>query len=85
MLKVVPKWLARILVSTGLINIVFKAYGRFGKVSLKDILDSVTSDDELKATLSYIFGDYGNVFAGEIHFLLDLFWKKILFLICILL
>ncbi|XP_022341666.2 all-trans-retinol 13,14-reductase-like [Crassostrea virginica] len=60
-LKVVPKWLARILVSTGLINIIFKAYGRFGKVSLKDVLDSVTSDDELKATLSYIFGDYGVV------------------------
>lgn len=52
---------------------------------MKDVLDSVTSDDELKATLSYIFGDYGNVFAGEIHFLLDLFWKKILFLVCILL
>ncbi|XP_052715763.1 all-trans-retinol 13,14-reductase-like [Crassostrea angulata] len=60
-LKVIPKWLAKLLVSTGLINIIFKAYGKFGKLSLKDVLDSVTDDEELKATLAYIFGDYGVV------------------------
>lgn len=59
-LKVIPKWLAKLLVSTGLINIIFKAYGKFGKLSLKDVLDSITDDEELKATLAYIFGDYGN-------------------------
>ncbi|XP_062601490.1 all-trans-retinol 13,14-reductase-like [Saccostrea cucullata] len=58
-LKVLPKWLAQLLVSTGLINIIFKAYGQFGKLTLKDVLDSVTNDEELKGTLSYIFGDYG--------------------------
>uniref|UniRef100_K1Q2K9 Putative all-trans-retinol 13,14-reductase n=1 Tax=Magallana gigas TaxID=29159 RepID=K1Q2K9_MAGGI len=60
-LKVIPKWLAKLLVSTGLMNIIFKAYGKFGKLSLKDVLDSVTDDEELKATLAYIFGDYGVV------------------------
>lgn len=61
MLKVLPKWLAQLLVSTGLINIIFKAYGRFGKLTLKDALDSVTNDEELKGTLAYILGDYGKI------------------------
>lgn len=64
-LKVIPKWLAKLLVSTGLINIIFKAYGKFGKLSLKDVLDSVTDDEELKATLAYIFGDYGKILSSE--------------------
>lgn len=72
-LKVIPKWLAKLLVSTGLINIIFKAYGKFGKLSLKDVLDSVTDDEELKATLAYIFGDYGNILSSEIFNIINLF------------
>lgn len=72
-LKVIPKWLAKLLVSTGLINIIFKAYGKFGKLSLKDVLDSVTDDEELKATLAYIFGDYGNILSSEFFNFIYLF------------
>lgn len=71
-LKVIPKWLAKLLVSTGLINIIFKAYGKFGKLSLKDVLDSVTDDEELKATLAYIFGDYGNILSSEFFNIINL-------------
>lgn len=72
-LKVIPKWLAKLLASTGLINIIFKAYGKFGKISLKDVLDSVTDDEELKATLAYIFGDYGNILSSEFFNIINLF------------
>ncbi|XP_061166584.1 all-trans-retinol 13,14-reductase-like [Saccostrea echinata] len=60
-LKLVPKWVAWLLVSTGLMNLIFKSYVRFGKITLKQVLDDLTDDEELKGTLSYIFGDYGVV------------------------
>lgn len=80
-LKVIPKWLAKLLVSTGLINIIFKAYGKFGKLSLKDVLDSVTDDEELKATLAYIFGDYGKILSSEFF---NFFLSISLFKFCLL-
>lgn len=61
MLKLLPKWLARLLISTGLFNIVFKSYAKFGRITLKKVLEELTEDEELKGTLSYIFGDYGRV------------------------
>ncbi|XP_048757507.2 all-trans-retinol 13,14-reductase-like [Ostrea edulis] len=60
-LKLVPKWVAWLLVSTGLLNFIFKSYSRFGKISVKKVLDELTDDEELKGTLAYIFGDYGVV------------------------
>eukprot|EP00105_Crassostrea_gigas_P002156 XP_011414585.1 PREDICTED: putative all-trans-retinol 13,14-reductase [Crassostrea gigas] len=60
-LKLLPKWLARLLISTGLFNIVFKSYAKFGRITLKKVLEGLTEDEELKGTLSYIFGDYGVV------------------------
>lgn len=58
-LKLLPKWLARLLISTGLFNLVFKSYAKFGRITLKKVLDDLTEEEELKGIFSYIMGDYG--------------------------
>ncbi|XP_022341649.2 all-trans-retinol 13,14-reductase-like [Crassostrea virginica] len=60
-LKLLPKWLARLLISTGLFNLVFKSYAKFGRITLKKVLDDLTEEEELKGIFSYIMGDYGVV------------------------
>ncbi|XP_046380496.2 all-trans-retinol 13,14-reductase-like [Haliotis rufescens] len=58
-LKMLPKWLARLLVATGLFNLFFGGFFKYANTSLKSVLDGVTSNKELRAVLSYILGDYG--------------------------
>ncbi|KAL5017632.1 hypothetical protein ScPMuIL_007221 [Solemya velum] len=58
-LKIMPKWLARILIGTGIASLIFPAYVKYSKITLQEVLDSVTSNKELQMLLSYIFGNYG--------------------------
>lgn len=74
MFKVISKWLVKFLVLIGLINIIFKVYGKFGKFLFKDVLDSVIDDEELKVILVYIFGDYGNILFLEFFNFIYLFF-----------
>ena len=57
-LKVVPKWLASFLVNTGLIQRMFPSL-RYMAKSLQQVLDELTTNEELKTVLSYSFGNYG--------------------------
>ncbi|ESO82424.1 hypothetical protein LOTGIDRAFT_198008 [Lottia gigantea] len=58
MLKYLPKWLCKILIFTGIIHWISE-YFKYSQMSVIQVLDTLTDNIELKATLSYIFGDYG--------------------------
>ncbi|KAK3084149.1 hypothetical protein FSP39_009012 [Pinctada imbricata] len=58
-LKMAPKWLAKLLVITGLYKLIFKPYAKYSTLTLRKALDDMTDDDELKAVMCYIWGDYG--------------------------
>lgn len=64
LLKTLPLWLAQFLVKTGLINY-FTDFFKYSKKSVKDVLDDIITDKDLKAVLAYNFGDY-----GKIHFVI---------------
>merc|ERR1719376_1489268 len=57
--KVLPLWLMRVMVKLNLHKLVFGEYLKLSSVSLKEVLDDITTDKKLKAVLSYCFGDYG--------------------------
>ena len=59
--KHLPKWLMSVLISTGLFQKITGDYFRLAGMTVKEVLDSVTSNEELKSVLSYCFGDYGMV------------------------
>ena len=58
LMKTLPLWFAQFLVKTGLINL-FTDFFKYSSKSVKDVVDEVTDDDDLKAVLAYNFGDYG--------------------------
>ena len=57
--KILPKILIKIFLFLQLDKIFFAKYNYVAKTSLKDVLDSLTTNDRLKAILVYPFGDYG--------------------------
>eukprot|EP00164_Ancoracysta_twista_P000103 GFYU01000146.1.p1 GENE.GFYU01000146.1~~GFYU01000146.1.p1 ORF type:complete len:608 (-),score=259.18 GFYU01000146.1:63-1886(-) len=59
MMKTLPLWLARFLGRTGLVNLLTDFF-KYTK-SLTEVLDSISDNEELKATLAYCFGDYGTL------------------------
>ena len=58
--KFLPLWLTRLLISTGLL-VWYTKYFKMSQRSLKDVLEGLTSNAELRAVLSYCFGDYGTM------------------------
>lgn len=58
MVKVMPKWIVRLLIATGLINLMTR-YFKYARRTVQEVLDELTDDGDLKAILSYSFGDYG--------------------------
>jgi hypothetical protein len=58
MVKAMPKWIVRLLITTGLINLLTK-YFKLARRTLGEVLDSITDDKNLKTVLAYIWGDYG--------------------------
>jgi len=58
MVKGLPKWIVRILSATGVLHLMTK-YFKYSKRTVKEVLDELTQDDDLKAVLAYSWGDYG--------------------------
>ncbi|CAC5387414.1 RETSAT [Mytilus coruscus] len=58
-MKVLPKRVVKLLIATGIYKFMFKSYAKFHGKSLKSLLDELTENEELKAVLSYCWGDYG--------------------------
>ena len=52
-MKIIPKWLAKILLFSGLFGYVFKVYMKYHQFSIQQVLDKLTDNEELKAVLSY--------------------------------
>ena len=59
-LKLVPKPLARFVISTGVINLI-TTYFKYATLSLQDVLDEVTDNRDLQAALAFNLGDYGKM------------------------
>lgn len=59
--KLMPWWLTRVLIKTGLVHFYTKYFVIAGK-STQQVLDSITDNQDLKAVLAYSYGDYGAVF-----------------------
>ena len=68
MLKVLPKPLVAFLMKTGLFRL-FSCF-KYTSVTLQETLDSLTDNQDLKAVLSYLFGDYGAFLClpNQVHF-----------------
>ncbi len=58
MVKILPLFVVRILISTGLINLM-TGYFKYARRKLSDVLDELTDNVELKSVLAFSFGDYG--------------------------
>ena len=56
--KMLPKWLVSIVIKLGLVNFLTK-YFKYSSKTVKQVLDELTDNKQLKAVLSYSFGDYG--------------------------
>lgn len=59
-LKVMPQWLGKILVRTGLVHFM-SSWFKYATISTGDMIKSITSNRTLQAVLAYNFGDYGTV------------------------
>ena len=57
-LKSMSRWLGRALINTHLLRR-FTRYFDYSQRSVKQVLDELTDNEELKAVLAYNFGDYG--------------------------
>ena len=63
MVKVMPKWVVRLLSGTGILHLMTK-YFKHARRSLSEVLDELTDDADFKAVLSYSWGDYGKTAIG---------------------
>ena len=59
MVKILPLFVARFLIATGLINFMTGFY-KYAHRRMNDVLDELTDNVELKSVLGFSFGDYGN-------------------------
>ncbi|KAL5015320.1 hypothetical protein ScPMuIL_009590 [Solemya velum] len=67
--KMVPKFILIVLLKIGLLNLLLPILCKYGRKTLKQVLDELTSNKELQLVLAYSFGDYG-LPPGEAPFLL---------------
>ncbi|XP_030830557.1 all-trans-retinol 13,14-reductase-like [Strongylocentrotus purpuratus] len=58
--KILPMRICQLLISTGMASAMTK-YFKYSQISLQRFLDGVTENNDLKAVLSYCFGDYGTL------------------------
>lgn len=58
MMKLAPKWLTSVLIWSGMLGRWFPVVPLLPR-SLQGVLDSLFTDQDLKAVLAYAFGDYG--------------------------
>lgn len=57
--KMIPRWLAKIAIKSGLYDLVMRKQLKLCRVSVKEVLDGLTDNSEFKAVVAYIFGDLG--------------------------
>ncbi|XP_022085438.1 putative all-trans-retinol 13,14-reductase [Acanthaster planci] len=57
-MKLIPRNVCNFLIQYGIINFISSFYS-YAHRSLKEVLDDLTDNEDLKAVLSYNFGDYG--------------------------
>ncbi len=58
-LKMIPLWLAKFVIKTGLIYLITRYWSRKFSRSCKEIYESLTDNKELQTVFGYIWGDYG--------------------------
>ena len=56
--KLMPEWLATIIIKTGLANWMTKFF-KYSKRSVAEVLQELTDNKDLQTVLAYNFGDYG--------------------------
>ena len=61
--KLYSSALVKVLIKTGLFNLLFSKYCRMIHTSVKDALDELSDNEEFKAVLCYIFGDMGTCYS----------------------
>ena len=59
--KMLPRKLVTILRKTFLLRILDKGYHKFATVTVRDVVDSLTDNKELRTVLEYNWGDYGSL------------------------
>lgn len=57
-IKILPKWLSQILVSTGIIHLITRQFAE-SKKSLEEVTSGLTENKDLRTIFSYCFGDFG--------------------------
>ena len=57
--KLLPLKLAKILIKTGIFNLLCRRYLKMCGTSVKEALDEISDNKEFKGVLCYIFGDLG--------------------------
>ena len=60
LLKVLPRWLVSVLISSSLLHRFVPAL-KYYQRTLSDVLNELTGNQHLKAVLAYSFGDYGEI------------------------
>jgi len=58
LVKMMPKWIVRLLCATGLLSRM-TTYFKHARRTVKEVLEELTDDADLRAVLSYSWGDYG--------------------------
>ena len=58
LLKLLPRMLCQFLIFTGIIYWITD-YFKYSQRTLADVMDELTENKDLRAVLSYCFGDYG--------------------------
>ncbi|XP_045171991.2 all-trans-retinol 13,14-reductase-like [Mercenaria mercenaria] len=57
--KMMPLWLARFAIKTGIYQFVMRKFMKLSKLTIGEALDDMTDNAEFKAVVSYIIGDIG--------------------------
>ena len=57
--KMMPLWLAKFVIKTGIYQLFMRKFMKLSKITLKEALADMTDNADLKAVVSYIFGDIG--------------------------
>jgi hypothetical protein len=70
LLKVIPLWLSKFLISTGLIHLISNLWKAPFTKSTLEIVQDLTDNKDLQLVFSYCWGDYGTPPADS-HFLIQ--------------
>jgi len=57
--KILPIFLLKLICKLNLHKILFRGYNEVSTQTLQEVLDKITTNEKLKAVVSYCFGDYG--------------------------